>query len=58
MFYQKKLLVKQNGKVVRTNNVTIRKTKKGYMMRGKVNGRKVRRFFKDTQKKRNTFKLK
>jgi len=52
MFYQKKLLVKQNGKVIRSNNVTIRKTKKGYMMRGKVNGRNVRRFFRDTQKRR------
>ena len=52
MFYEKKLLVKQNGKVVRDNNVTIRKTKKGYMMRGKVNGKRVRRFFKNTIKRR------
>ena len=52
MFYQKKLLVKKNGKVVRSNNVTIRKTKKGYMMRGKVNGKKVHRFFRETQRRR------
>lgn len=52
MFYEKKLMVKQNGKVVRDNNVTIRKTRKGYLMRGRVNGKKIRRFFKNTQKRR------
>ena len=46
--YRKTLVIKRNGKVIRSNNYTGRRTKKGIKLQGKINGKKFSRFIKNT----------
>ena len=51
MFYQKKLMIKKNGVIVRNNNFSIKEQKKGFTLKGKINGKKVRHYYKKTMKR-------
>jgi len=58
MFFEKKMFIKKNGKIVKNSNVIAKTTKNGILIEGIENGKRFRKIMKNKRKTKTKRKTK